>query len=184
MANFDEAIKLILKHEGGLVNDPADPGGLTNMGITKRDFPQLDIKNLTVNQAKEIYKEKYWDKIQGDLIKDQDVATQIFDFAVNAGVATSSKKTQEILHIKADGVIGEQTIKALNNFNYYTFLIQFKLKRIEYYISISKRASLRKFLYGWIKRTLETSQEGYLPIPGRSLDNVSTMKPIPSKYVK
>ena len=86
MADFNKAIAIILKHEGGYVNDPDDPGGETNMGITKRDFPHLDITNLTVEQAKEIYKEKYWDTINGDDITNQTVATQIFDFGVNAGV--------------------------------------------------------------------------------------------------
>ena len=156
MADFNKAIATILKHEGGYVNDPDDPGGETNMGITKRDFPHLDIINLTVEQAKEIYKENYWDTINGDDITNQTVATQIFDFGVNAGVKRSSLKVQEILDVGVDGIIGYQTITVLNSYNPEVFVYKFKLKRIEYYTQLARRMSLRKFLYAWIKRTIET----------------------------
>ena len=156
MADFNKSIEIILKHEGGYVNDPDDPGGETNMGITKRDYPHLDIVNLTIEQAKEIYREKYWNTIKGNDIVDQNVANQIFDFGVNAGVKRTSIKTQEILVIAADGIIGNQTINAINRYNSKLFLMEFKLKRIDYYVSIARRKSLRKFLYAWIKRTIET----------------------------
>ena len=161
MANFDDAIQIILKSEGGYVNDPDDPGGETNMGITKRDFPQLDIVNLIVEQAKEIYKEKYWDSVKGNQISNQKVANQIFDFGVNAGTKRSIKKAQEVLKetfnvMVVDGIIGNQTVGTLNSFDSDLFVVKFKLKRIEYYTAIAKKASLRKFLYSWVKRTLET----------------------------
>jgi len=62
LVNFDEIIEVVLHHEGGYVNDPKDPGGETNFGIAKRSHPDVDIKNLTKDGAKEIYKEHYWDK--------------------------------------------------------------------------------------------------------------------------
>jgi len=161
MANFDKAIPIILRHEGGYVNDPDDPGGETNMGITKRDFPQLDIANLTAEQAKGIYKEKYWDAVKGNQISNQKVANQIFDFGVNAGTKRSIRKAQEVLKetfnvMVVDGIIGNQTIGTLNSFDSDLFIVKFKLKRIEYYTEIAKKTSLRKFLYAWTKRTLET----------------------------
>ena len=61
ISKFDEIIEVVLEHEGGYVNDPKDPGGETNFGIAKRSHPDVDIKNLTKESAKEIYKEVYWD---------------------------------------------------------------------------------------------------------------------------
>ncbi len=64
--NWEKAISFVLKWEGGYSNDPYDSGGETKYGISKRSYPNLDIKNLTLEQAKEIYKRNYWDKIDGD----------------------------------------------------------------------------------------------------------------------
>ena len=62
LVKFDDIIKVVLKHEGGYVNDPKDPGGETNFGIAKRSHPDVDIENLTEDEAKDIYKEHYWIK--------------------------------------------------------------------------------------------------------------------------
>ena len=70
MSKFDEIIEGVLKHEGGYVNDPTDLGGETNFGITKRFYPDVDIKNLTEEGAKEIYKRDYWDKNKVDDVPD------------------------------------------------------------------------------------------------------------------
>lgn len=83
MADFEQAIALVLKHEGGYTPGlPGDPGGETNFGISKRAFPDLDIANLTVQQAEEIYREKYW---AFDEIEDQATANCLLDCAVNQG---------------------------------------------------------------------------------------------------
>ena len=152
MANFDIAIEIILHHEGGYVNDPDDPGGETNMGITKRDFPHLDIKNLTVHQAKAVYRDKYWNAVRGDRISNQEVANQMFDFAVNAGVNRATKVAQKIMKISADGIFGDQT---LGNINSTDFVSNYKLERITFYTKLAKRKTLRKFLYAWVRRALE-----------------------------
>lgn len=84
MADFDQAVVLVLEHEGGYTPGlSGDPGGETNFGISKRAFPNLDIKNLTMGEAKEIYKEKYW---SFDDIQDQATANCLLDCAVNQGV--------------------------------------------------------------------------------------------------
>jgi lysozyme family protein len=83
--NFDQAVEIILKKEGGYVNHPKDPGGETNFGIAKKFYPHLDIKNLTVEQAKEIYLKEYWLKIQADLLPSY-LRLIAFDCAVNQGV--------------------------------------------------------------------------------------------------
>ena len=145
MADFDEAIDIILHHEGGYVNDPDDPGGETNYGITKRDFPHLDIKNLTVQQAKEIYKDKYWNAVRGDRISNQEIANQMFDFAVNAGVNRATKIAQKIMKITADGIFGNQTLGNINSTDFILFLTNYKLERIAFYTRLAKRKHLGNF---------------------------------------
>lgn len=82
---FDKAIKVVLAHEGGYVNDPNDLGGETNFGISKRSYPTVDIKNLTREQAVEIYRGDWWERYRYGDIEDLDVATKVFDLAVNMG---------------------------------------------------------------------------------------------------
>lgn len=156
MAKFEESIEIILKHEGGYVNNPDDPGGETNWGISKRSYPDVDIKKLTKDDAKEIYYKDYWNKILGYRINDQRIANQLMDFAVNAGVKRCTKMVQELLKLEKTGNFGDITLSYLNSVNYDMFLLRFKLKRIEYYVKIAKRKSLRQFLYAWVKRTMES----------------------------
>src|SRR5512147_2295714 len=87
---FDIAINFVLQREGGYVNDPDDPGGETNYGISKKSFPNIDIKNLTVNEAKSIYREHYWDACGCDDIPSP-LDVVMFDTAVNMGVGTAKK---------------------------------------------------------------------------------------------
>ena len=86
--NFDIAFNRLMGHEGGYSNNPDDPGGETNWGISKRAYPDVDIKNLTREDAKVIYKKDYWDKVEGDYLP-LSIAFQLFDFAVNSGVHTT-----------------------------------------------------------------------------------------------
>jgi len=155
MADFEVAILKVIKHEGGYVNDPKDSGGETKYGISKRAYPNLDIKNLTLQNAKAIYKKDYWDRIKGDLIKSQEIAESIFDFAVNAGVKTASKMAQLVLDVKPDGIIGPKTLKALNNFNKDLFIASFTLAKIARYVYLCERnPKNRKFFYGGVRRAL------------------------------
>ena len=154
MAYFEKAIKIILKYEGGYVWNPDDPGGETKYGISKRQYPNLDIKNLTKKQAKEIYRKDYWNKINGGDINDDDIALQIFDFAVNSGVKRAVKVIQKICWVKEDGVLGNNTLHNINQADALSILYLYKLRRIEYYVKLARKKSLRQFLYSWIKRTL------------------------------
>ncbi len=86
MADFEKAVAVVLRHEGGYVNDPDDPGGETNYGISKRAYPHLDIARLTVEQAKAIYRADYWERIAGDSLTSQHYANALLDTAVNMGV--------------------------------------------------------------------------------------------------
>ncbi len=175
MADFDKAFAHTMSAEGGYVNDPQDPGGETYMGVArtrnskwdgwvtidllkqKSGFPKnLDSDETLQQQVKDLYEANYWDAVQGDNIIDQDVAESIFDFAVNAGVRTSSRLAQLSVGATPDGIIGEQSIAMINNTDDAMFLATFALAKIERYVAIcKKRPASRKYFFGWVRRTLE-----------------------------
>ncbi len=110
---------------------------------------------MTEEDAKEIYKRDYWDKIKGDDITEQSIAENIFDTAVNMGVRTASRLVQLTVGVEPDGIIGKQTLKAVNGTNPRTFLTEFTLAKIARYAHLcNKNKSLRKFLLGWVNRAL------------------------------
>jgi len=150
---FEKAVKVILEHEGGYVFHPADPGGETNMGISKRSYPDLDIKNLTVAMAKEIYFKDFWKKLMCEEIKDDYIALHLFDFAVNTGRGRAVKKLQSLLNTKVDGIMGPHTLSCINRAAKSALGIQYRRERIKYYSNLAKRhPELNVFLNGWIKR--------------------------------
>lgn len=156
MINFKIAIEKLLRNEGGYVNDPDDPGGETNFGICKRSFPELDIRNLTESDAKNIYRVNYWNVLRCDEIKRRDLARQIFDFGVNAGVSKSTETIQKLLgDVRIDGKMGRKTIASINSFKGGDLFLMFILSRIRFYMKLARKTHMRKFLYAWIKRTIE-----------------------------
>jgi len=159
LANFDRAIEKTLIHEGGdkFTSDPNDRGGDTKFGISQRAYPELDIKSLTEKAAKEIYKRDYWDKVKADQINSQQVAENIFDTAVNMGVRTASLMAQEVLDIKpADGIIGPQSLEHINVASVDLFISKYTLLKVSHYVEICrKNKSQKKYLLGWMNRTLE-----------------------------
>jgi len=110
MANFEPAIEITLKNEGGLVDDPADPGGLTKFGLSQRSYPNVDIKNLTIEDAKAIYLKDFW-KFGG--ITDQSIANKIFDSYVNMEHAAIKIAQKTVGFSKQDGVYGPVTETAI-----------------------------------------------------------------------
>ena len=155
MSDFNEAVEKTLIHEGGYVFDKNDRGGETNFGISKRSYPDVDIKNLTVAQAKEIYKHDYWDRIRGDEIESQRVASELFDTAVNMGVRTASKLIQGCIGTHPDGIIGNVTLQQINDTDEELLLLRFKLAKVARYAYLAKkRPANRKYLLGWINRAL------------------------------
>jgi len=113
--NFDQAFEKMIGHEGGYVNDPRDPGGETNHGVTKRvavaNGYTGSMKDLPLDTAKAIYRKNYWDSVSADKLPD-DVRFDVFDGAVNSGVSQSAKWLQRAVKVKDDGVIGPKTIAA------------------------------------------------------------------------
>ena len=149
---FDQAVNVILKHEGGLVNNPNDPGQETNFGISKRSYPEVDIYNLTKEQAKEIYERDYWKPLRLYMIDNANVCLELFDFSVNAGLSRAVKMAQKLAGTKEDGILGGITANAINEFD-GDFVRALKHARIIYYEAIVKnKPELKMFLNGWIHR--------------------------------
>ena len=158
LTKFDKIIKVVLKHEGGYVNDPDDPGGETNFGIAKRSHPDVDIVNLTKEGAKEIYKKVYWDKNKVDDLPD-DLKHIFFDMCVNMGRGTAVKVLQRTINNKGgnlvvDGGFGPGTSFALAK--YTPELARVRCYRLKhYYDLVNKKPEQEKFLFGWFRRALE-----------------------------
>lgn len=101
-AAFDLCFDRLIGHEGGYVNDPADPGGETQWGVSKRSYPDLDIRRLTREDAREIYRRDFWGRINADEMPPA-VAWQLFDFAVNSGIETAVRYLQRAAGVADDG---------------------------------------------------------------------------------
>ena len=156
MTTFDEIIEHVLEKEGGYVNDPTDLGGETKFGITKRFYPDVDIKNLTKEEAKAIYKKDYWDKNRVEELP-KELRHIFFDMCVNQGRGTAVKVLQRAANgkganIGVDGGLGPATLKAIQNVEYE----RVRAYRILHHASlVIKKPEQEKFWYGWLKRDLE-----------------------------
>ena len=153
---FDRMIEEILKHEGGYVFDLADPGGETNFGISQRAHPDVDIANLTKEQAKEIYLQNYW-CIWMDEILDPVICLQVFDFGVNAGLPRAANMLQKSVRVAQDGAIGPITLKAVNNIGNQLYIRRRLLENcLRYYHDIAmNRSHMDKFIKAWFRRAIE-----------------------------
>ncbi|MFS4437859.1 glycoside hydrolase family 108 protein [Paracoccaceae bacterium GXU_MW_L88] len=159
------AIQLVMRDtiEGGYVNDPRDPGGETNHGISKRAYPKLNIRDLTKDDAIAIYKRDYWDAINGDELAEisREVALAAFDGAVNQGVEISAMLLQKAVGAKSDGIIGPKSLAAVRAMvdaeasgklpPEEGALIQFLSWRLRRYAFTRNSAT---FMRGWSKRVL------------------------------
>lgn len=150
--HFQQCITFILKHEGGYVNHPRDPGGETNMGIAKKFYPHVDIKNLTVSQASEIYYNDYWLKNKCDQMPLK-VALVVFDSTVNQGFVAAAKILQRALKVKDDGIIGPATLAAIKKVNQLDLISEFTSYRSLYY---ANTRNLDAFGLGWYRRTIDS----------------------------
>jgi lysozyme family protein len=118
--NWDDSFKMVLAHEGGFVNHPKDPGGMTNLGVTKaawegyvgKPVDEAFMRSLTPEVVKPFYKAMYWDKIRGDDLP-AGVDYAAYDLAVNSGTGRAAKYLQQIAGVTADGAIGPKSIEAI-----------------------------------------------------------------------
>ena len=157
--NFDDAFALMLRHEGGYVNNPKDPGGRTNLGVTQKaweayvehEVDEAAMRALTPEIVKPFYKAKYWDKVRGDELPDG-VDYAVFDLAVNSGVGKAAKVLQSVVGAPADGMIGAKTLTAVNACNAADLANDVCDMRLSFLQSLSTFATFGK---GWERRVAE-----------------------------
>lgn len=161
MAKAELLKPFILKWEGGFVDDPLDRGGATNKGITIGTFRNFYGKDATVEQLKHItdeqwlhiFKSGYWDKWKADDIENQSIADIVVDWAWASGTVTSIKQVQKILGVAVDGIVGNDTLTAINIAGQRSLFVKIHNKRIEFVENIVKRdPSQARFLEGWKNR--------------------------------
>ncbi len=161
-ANYDKCLEAILHHEGGYVNHPKDPGGETNLGVTKRVYEEWggtkDMKELTVEDVAPIYRKNYWDKIKADSLP-SGLDLCVFDFGVNAGPGRAAKYLQGQIGTMADGGIGPNTLAKLEEYLKFTPVEQaiktYQESRQDYYEQLSTFSSFGR---GWTRRVQETTK--------------------------
>jgi|SRR6185437_6132197 len=160
MASFDLVKKDLLDIEGGYVNDPQDPGGETKYGISKRQYPNIDIKNLTPEKAFGIFLKDYWDRYRLSEIQNQLIAEKLFFAIINMDPMQAVQLIQKALYmtgnrVLADGILGSVTIQAINGAHIGWLTDRFRVELCRYYNNIVKyKKSQLKFLEGWIWRAL------------------------------
>lgn len=155
MSDFDKAFQIIIGAEGVYSNDPRDPGGETKYGVCKRDYPEIDIKNLTLDHAKQIYYDHYWIPIKGDSIP-YPLNIFVFDAAVNQGVVTAIKMLQKALIVTQDGVLGRDTMAAVQRKTGNELNAIFMTERALRYVD-SRNFDI--YGRGWLKRLFRVSME-------------------------
>tara|TARA_Y100001963_G_scaffold116261_1_gene161483 strand:+ start:544 stop:1062 length:519 start_codon:yes stop_codon:yes gene_type:complete len=163
--NFEHCLSLVLHHEGGFVNHPKDPGGMTNMGVTKkvyekymeREVTEQEMRDMPGEHVQDIYKRKYWDKVKGDDLP-SGVDWCIFDFAVNAGPSRAAKTVQQFVGAGIDGVIGPNTIKKIEAYpaGIKGVIETYTAQRSQFYRNLKTYATFGK---GWDRRTYETRKQ-------------------------
>ncbi len=158
---FEQLIGAVLDHEGGLSNVPEDPGGLTKYGISLRAYPCLGangIRNLTVEQAKDIYYRDWWRRLRCSEIQDDRLAQKLLDTCVNVGMRPGARILQRALReagqsVAIDGVIGPQTIGAANQADPEALLNAMRRLQADHYEALMRRnPKLERFRRGWMKR--------------------------------
>lgn len=146
MISFDEAFTRLLGHESGYVDNPNDPGGETNWGISKRAYPHVGIKNLTKERAKEIYMKDFWQPLAE---AHPAVRYQAFDFAVNSGIQTATRKLQQAVGVADDGHWGPRSAAALLAADLNDTLMKYAALRLLFMTDLNNWERAGK---GWARR--------------------------------
>ena len=163
--NFEQCLALILKHEGGFVNHPKDPGGMTNLGVTKKvweayvghEVDETAMRALGPSDVAPLYKKNYWDKIHGDKLP-SGVDYACFDLAVNSGVGRAAKILQQAVGVSADGVIGPATLDAVEKANPRDVATEICDLRLNFLQSLPTFATFGK---GWSRRVAEVEETAF-----------------------
>ena len=158
---FNECLEVVLESEGGYSDHPLDGGGVTKYGITQATLSSWrgykvtkeDVRTLSLREAGEIYKAKYWDKLRLDEVNNPIVRLLMFDFGVNAGIYRSATVMQALVEVYVDGRVGPITLKAIND-GFSDLPREFFKKIQHHYVAIVvSRPSQLVFLKGWINRS-------------------------------
>lgn len=164
--NFDNSLKMLLKHEGGYVNHPRDPGGMTNLGVTKRvyeawvghEVDEAAMRALTPDDVAPIYRANYWDAVWGDHLP-SGVDFSVFDWAVNSGPSRAIKALQRIVGSVSDGVMGPKTMQAVMDMDAEKIIDMMHGERQRFYERLD---TFDTFGRGWTRRNNETRQAALL----------------------
>lgn len=151
--NFETAVNFILQFEGGYVNNPKDPGGETNFGLSKRAFPNLDIKGLSREQAVAVYRREYWDKGKVEALPEA-LRLAVFDACVHAGPVAATKMLQKVLGVATDGKLGPETLKKVQEKPAKETLVDFLALRLN---NLQGLEHYDTFANGWEKRLFKVA---------------------------
>jgi len=170
--NWQASLESVLHHEGGFVNHPRDPGGMTNLGVTKRvweewvghEVDEATMRGLTPEIVAPMYKARYWDKVKGDDLP-AGVDYCVFDAAVNSGVSRAAKWLQEVVGVTADGAIGPGTLKAVATMLPDDIVSNYQRKRLAF---LQGLATWDTFGKGWGRRVSEVESIASTMTPGDS----------------
>jgi lysozyme family protein len=170
MNSFENAFDRLMGHEGNFTDNPKDPGNWTGgkigvgklrgtkYGIAANTYPTLDIKNLTRDMTKAIYKRDFWDQVEGDKLP-YGVAFQLFDFAVNSGCQTAIRYFQRALGVADDGVWGPRSVAAAKATSESDMIMGICSERLDFMTRCSGWADYGK---GWARRIAQNLQYGVL----------------------
>lgn len=163
-SNFDAALSAVLVHEGGYVNDPQDPGGATNKGVTQGTYdlwrvdhqlPIRSVKHITAAEIMALYKHRYWDKVAGDQLP-AGLDYCLFDFAVNSGPSRAARYLQEALGVNADGKIGPVTLDAVEVVPAEQLIQAVCNMRLAF---LKRQPHFPRFGKGWTRRVQEVREK-------------------------
>ena len=161
--NFKESLALVLKHEGGYVDHPADPGGATMKGITlatfsafkKRAMTKDELRAISDADVETIYKTGYWDAMRCDELA-AGVDLLAFDMAVNKGVGRAARLMQQAAGVKDDGALGPRSMEAINKMPAKDLIVKVSEGRRDFYKGLK---TFPVFGRGWLRRVDETEKE-------------------------
>lgn len=162
MANFEIAMGILIKHEGGYISNPSDSGGPTNMGITQMDLAHFynrpvsidEIKSLDLDTVKKYYRIRFWEQMKLDSLSSTKIAILLFDQGVLRGPSRVIQDIQHILDLDPDGIMGPDTIEKLNTQNEAWIGIKFlEACQTAYCFLVSAKPTQMEFIIGWMART-------------------------------
>ena len=159
--NFQSALEAVLHHEGGYVNHPRDPGGMTNLGVTKRvweewvghEVDEAVMRGLTPELVAPMYKARYWDKVRGDDLP-AGVDYCVFDAAINSGPGRAAKWLQEVVGAATDGAIGPGTLRKVAEMPADMIVAKYQQTRLEFLKELSTWDTFGK---GWHRRVMDVA---------------------------